>query len=139
MKKEKKSPKHLKHKPIISVNNYSQNDAMYANDTDAVALSIGKAQWDSNQISLKVWRHTGKKWSRQSEELPIHRNLDLSILFLSTLLSETSDNDIESIFTFFVDNHKDVSQIKIFYEQNKRFIKPRIQELKKLLDKVLTN
>jgi hypothetical protein len=31
-------------------------------------------------ISAKVWRHTGEKWSRQSEELPLHRVLDLAIL-----------------------------------------------------------
>ena len=35
------------------------------------------ARWD---ISAKVWRHTGEKWSRQSEELPLHRVLDLAIL-----------------------------------------------------------
>ena len=27
-----------------------------------------------------MWRHTGEKWSRQSEELPLHRVLDLAIL-----------------------------------------------------------
>ena len=31
-------------------------------------------------ISAKVWRYTGEKWSRQSEELPIHRVIDLAIL-----------------------------------------------------------
>jgi len=31
-------------------------------------------------ISAKVWRYTGEKWSRQSEELPLHRVLDLAIL-----------------------------------------------------------
>lgn len=31
-------------------------------------------------ISAKVWRYTGERWSRQSEELPLHRVLDLAIL-----------------------------------------------------------
>ena len=31
-------------------------------------------------ISAKVWRYTGEKWSRQSEELPLHRVIDLAIL-----------------------------------------------------------
>jgi len=31
-------------------------------------------------ISAKIWRHTGEKWSRQSEEMPLHRVLDLAIL-----------------------------------------------------------
>jgi hypothetical protein len=31
-------------------------------------------------ISAKVWRYTGEKWSRQSEELPMHRVIDLALL-----------------------------------------------------------
>jgi hypothetical protein len=34
----------------------------------------------TDQLSAKVWRHTGERWSRQSEELPLHRALDLAIL-----------------------------------------------------------
>jgi hypothetical protein len=37
------------------------------------------------EISAKVWRYTGEKWSRQSEELPLHRILDLAILECETL------------------------------------------------------
>ena len=37
-------------------------------------------------ISAKVWRYTGEKWSRQSEELPLHRVLDLAILIVRTRL-----------------------------------------------------
>ena len=36
-------------------------------------LSLGLAQWNDRRagnISAKVWRHTGERWSRQSEELP---------------------------------------------------------------------
>ncbi len=32
-------------------------------------------------MKIGVWRHTGEKWSRQSEELPLHRVLDLAIRF----------------------------------------------------------
>ena len=37
-------------------------------------------------ISAKVWRNTSGKWSRQSEELPLHRVLDLVILVLCAQL-----------------------------------------------------
>jgi len=43
---------------------------------------LGLAQWNDRgkvDISAKVWRYTGEKWSRQSEELPLHRVLDLAI------------------------------------------------------------
>lgn len=80
-----KTPKKLKHKPIVSVNDYDKIDGKYRNNTDAKALSLGKAQYDNNEISLKIWRNVNSKWSRQSEELPLHRNLDLTILLLDVL------------------------------------------------------
>lgn len=76
-------PVHLSHKPVLEVSNYDQIDGPYANSTDAMGISIGIAQWNGagqSEISAKVWRHTGEKWSRQSEELPLHRVLDLANL-----------------------------------------------------------
>jgi hypothetical protein len=76
-------PTTLKHKPVIVVENYGNVDGRYAYNTDAKGLSLGLAQWNERgkvDISAKVWRHTGGKWSRQSEELPLHRVLDLAIL-----------------------------------------------------------
>ncbi len=84
-----KSPKHLRHKPIISVNDYQKKDGFYAPNSDTKALSIGIAQYDKKLISVKAWRHTGKKWSRESEEIPLHRTLDLSILIINSFLIAT--------------------------------------------------
>ena len=78
-----KIPVSLKHKPVIVVDNYEQVDGRYAYDSDAKGLSLGLAQWNDRgklDISAKVWRYTGEKWSRQSEELPLHRVLDLALL-----------------------------------------------------------
>jgi len=85
-----KIPVELKHKPIIISEDYNLIDGR--NDpkkTDAQGLSIGLAQWNQRgnvDISAKVWRWTGKKWSRQSEEMPLHRVLDLAILVCRTKL-----------------------------------------------------
>ena len=76
-------PTTLKHKPVIVSENYENIDGRSAYHTDAKGLSLGLAQWNDRgkvDISAKVWRHTGEKWSRQSEELPLHRVLDLAIL-----------------------------------------------------------
>ncbi|MEA5082529.1 MAG: DUF6530 family protein [Lachnospiraceae bacterium] len=76
-------PTTLKHKPVITVENYENVDGRRAYDSDAKGLSLGLAQWNDRgnvEISAKVWRYTGEKWSRQSEELPMHRVLDLAIL-----------------------------------------------------------
>jgi hypothetical protein len=84
-----KIPTTLKHKPVIVVENYEHVDGRYAYKSDAKGLSLGLAQWNDRgrlDISAKVWRHTGEKWSRQSEELPLHRVLDLAILICSSKL-----------------------------------------------------
>lgn len=78
-----KIPTTLKHKPVIVVENYENIDGRYAYNSDAKGLSLGLAQWNDRgklEVSAKVWRNTGERWSRQSEELPLHRVLDLAIL-----------------------------------------------------------
>ena len=67
-----KIPTTLKHKPVIVAENYDSIDGRGAYHSDAKGLSLGLAQWNDRgkvDISAKVWRHTGEKWSRQSEEL----------------------------------------------------------------------
>lgn len=78
-----KIPTTLKHKPVIVAEDYDHIDGRDAYESDAKGLSLGLAQWNDRgkvDISAKVWRYTGEKWSRQSEELPLHRVLDLAIL-----------------------------------------------------------
>ncbi|MBT4035508.1 MAG: hypothetical protein HOB84_07425 [Candidatus Marinimicrobia bacterium] len=80
-----KIPSDLKHKPVIVSEDYDRIDGRKAHKSDAKGLSLGLAQWNERgnvDISAKVWRHTGGKWSRQSEELPLHRVLDLAILII---------------------------------------------------------
>jgi len=82
-----KIPTTLKHKPVIVCENYENIDGRYAYNSEAKGLSLGLAQWNERgnvEISAKVWRHTGEKWSRQSEELPLHRVIDLAILICRT-------------------------------------------------------
>ena len=84
-----KIPTTLKHKPVIVSENYENVDGRNAYNSDAKGLSLGLAQWNDRgkvDISAKVWRYTGEKWSRQSEELPLHRVLDLAILILRSQL-----------------------------------------------------
>ncbi|RKN85402.1 DUF6530 family protein [Paenibacillus ginsengarvi] len=81
-------PTTLKHKPVIVSEHYERIDGRSAMNTDAKGLSLGLAQWNDRgkvDISAKVWRHTGEKWSRQSEELPLHRVLDLAILICRSM------------------------------------------------------
>jgi Family of unknown function (DUF6530) len=77
-------PRSLKHKPIVLLP-YEQYDGEYASDTDCLYLSLGWAQYDPRKISLKSMRHTGDKWSRLSEELPVHRVVDCATLLALTI------------------------------------------------------
>ncbi|MDL2258022.1 DUF6530 family protein [Eubacteriales bacterium OttesenSCG-928-K08] len=83
-----KIPTQLKHKPVIVCEDYENVDGRDAYSSQAKGLSLGLAQWNDRgrvDTSAKVWRHTGGKWSRQSEELPLHRVLDLAILLARSL------------------------------------------------------
>lgn len=83
-----KIPTSLKHKPVVVAEDYSKVDGKYAYDTDVQGMSAGLAQWNDRgkvDISAKIWRYTGQKWSRQSEELPLHRVLDLAIFVCDTM------------------------------------------------------
>lgn len=72
-------PDHIAHKPVYLVP-YHDHDPGREGNTDAQYLSVGWSQWDNNELSAKVVRHTGERWSRQSEELPLARLVDLTML-----------------------------------------------------------
>ncbi|WP_047548498.1 DUF6530 family protein [Psychroserpens sp. Hel_I_66] len=131
------SPKHLSHKPIISVNDYDKIDAQYRKNTDVRALSIGNAQYDEDEISLKVWRHTGEKWTRQSEELPLHRSLDLNILLLGALMTDITSGYPKTNLREEIDRIDDVENIKEYYRNHESFLKPRLEELREKLNEFL--
>lgn len=83
-----KIPTTLKHKPVLVVENYENVDGRRAGNSDAKGLSLGLAQWNDRgkvEISAKIWRHTGEKWSRQSEETPLHRVLDMTTFIAQSL------------------------------------------------------
>lgn len=80
---------YLKHKAAISTRDYYKHDGEFAPNTDARVLSIGLSTYeDEKYISAKVWRRGQYNWSRQSEDLPLHRVLDLSIMIISALVAK---------------------------------------------------
>jgi hypothetical protein len=83
-------PQHLEHKPLFAMP-YEKFDGIYKGNTDARYISVGISQWDQKDISLKIMRHTGDKWTRQAEELPLHRVIDSTIFLTKVLLDENHD------------------------------------------------
>lgn len=140
------TPTDLSHKPIVHVKGYFEKDGQFSNDTDAQALSIGFAQWDKHleleerDISLKVWRYVQDHgWSRQSEELPLHRVVDLNILMLAALLKDPSSSASVSNLGETVLDADHFEYIYKYYQHNKRKreIDQRILELSRLLKKFI--
>ena len=131
-------PNNPNHKPIIVVRDYDQIDGMYKG-CDAKTLSIGLAQYDDSDISLKVFRHSATRWSPQSEELPIHRVLDLSILLLRTLAPEQDFLLQTPISTRMVDlssANQNKEDILRHCRNDRSNLIPRIEELKYLLNAI---
>lgn len=131
-------PINLSHKPIIAVNNYDQIDNPNG-QSDAKALSLGEAQYNPNDISAKVFRHNDitNRWSAQSEELPLHRVLDLSILILNRTLIAQGKNDPNYPNNPILGNIQEISPNDIAkldtYLQNYQELYPRIDEIKRLI------
>jgi hypothetical protein len=91
-------PVWLKHQAIFMMP-YAPFDGPYAGKTDAKYLSIGLAQWrndenDPNALSAKVWRYPDEKWSRMSEEIPLHRLADLCTLLVKTFYQDHPTNAV---------------------------------------------
>ncbi|MFB9328752.1 DUF6530 family protein [Paenibacillus aurantiacus] len=81
-------PDTLNHKPVVVAEHYDQVDGRNAGRLDAKCLSLGlTAESGPRQaeLSAKVWRYTGDALSTQSEELPLHRVLDLAILICRSM------------------------------------------------------
>lgn len=136
-------PTHLKHRPIIKLENYDEIDGRFANDTDAKGLSVGVAQWNDGKhweskeldISVKAWRHTEEKWSRQSEEIPPHRLVDMTSLLCSALLY-CKDGNFVSDETFQVSSSRDSALLEILKKGLERE-QPHLDNSLKRLSKML--
>jgi len=63
-------PQHLQHKPVYALP-YQSFDGPFIDSTDMRYISVGIAQYDSEDVSVKTMRHVGGKWTRQAEELPL--------------------------------------------------------------------
>lgn len=146
--KQKDVPKHLSHKPIYAINGYAAVDGYYKNDTDAVGISVGKAQWDSNGVipSVKVWRYD-KRWSRQNEETTFTRALDMAMLVIKVLDKHYHGKDFEPVNSIYgvlkVDEMECDPAIKekfgAFLDANKEDIDAHIRILHTALNSYLNN
>lgn len=144
-----KIPTHLSHIPVIMLENYQAIDGAFANKTDTQGLSVGIAQWNRaghTDFSAKIWRFAyddsnpkGGRWSRQSEEIPLHRTLDLASLVCASIyyakngkFPNDCDYDLsESNDTY----HKEL--LKQFVEKDNEHLQIALKRLAKLVNQLV--
>ena len=141
------APKHLGHKPILEVADYNEHDGVYDVSTDAKALSIGLAQWDKDDegvVSVKVWRNNGTSWKPNSEEMPLHRALDMAYLVAlayddveSHRIENYRDQQVLPSYTDFTIRVSDASKtdvLKKYVEEHQDTLRKRLKVLKDKLN-----
>lgn len=128
-----RSLNNLSHTPIICVN-YESIDSS-AGAGDAKYLSLGRATWakGGEDYSAKAFRlsnegQENERWSRQSEELPFWRVLDLATLLIAAIFHKESNLNEKK-----VGNQNEIDDLKAFLNKNYKTYVPRIMELKRLL------
>ena len=124
-------PDYLSHYPIVGVD-YEKKDSSAG---DAKFLSLGLATWAKGykDYSAKVFRlsnegEPGERWSRQSEELPLWRVLDLATLLVSQIRNIKSSLEEEQ-----VSGDDAYAELQSFLKENYGEYMPRLMELKRLL------
>lgn len=126
-------PMGLAHKPIIACN---YEDACPDDDDDARFISVGRAQYNNNQASVKIFRHSGKHWSRQSEEVPIFR-LGYMMQMLLTAILHLQENDDKTFQTNLNEEIIDPEALNFLREEvrsNRAYLKESFGEIRALLE-----
>ena len=81
-------PTHLNHKPVMGCNYcdiISKLPEGKSDYDDPRYISIGRAQYNQEEASVKIMRHTGSQWSPQSEEVPIQRLPYMMVMLLAAI------------------------------------------------------
>lgn len=123
-------PQNLSHKPIVAIDYEKTDNIADPHAGDAKFLSLGRATWDDkNAFSAKVFRRIDDagKWSRQSEELPFWRLLDLAALLIAFINDKKELVNAEDV------NSKDMQDLKNYIIEHKNIYEDRIKKLKEIL------
>ena len=121
------APEGKTHWPVVTAD-YQNTDAKVGYG-DACYLDIGQSTWDKGEFSAKIWRwaDNGGRWSRQSEELPLTRLLDLATLAIAVITGKQS-NLME-----YPQRGEQVAALTSYMNENMQSLAPRLAELKRLL------
>lgn len=137
-------PQHLGHKPVYAMP-YQFFDGLSNGRSDGRYLSVGLAQWNQDDVSIKIMRHTGNRWTRQAEELPLNRAIDMTSFLAHVLANSegdviqmkpgTFDNQTEQL-TLGRDGNRnatETAQFDRFIDRSEDYLKKKLNILADLL------
>lgn len=91
-------PQNLSHKPMFAVPYQDFDGFWQKKDTDIRYISVGLAQYNLEEVSIKTMRYVQDKkrgiakWTRQAEELPPHRAIDMVTVAAKVFLDSENDH-----------------------------------------------
>ena len=135
----KNIPVHLTHKPVMACNYEDIVDRIPGDCSDAKYISIGHAQYNKEEASVKVMRYTGKMWSRQSEEVPIQRLPYMMIMLLAAIYKIQNPNEAGSGSKYINDEivaSDDMEHLRSEVKNWADYLKDGIEGIKDLLTRI---
>ena len=79
-------PTRLHHKSVVACDYQEINKTLGDFDSsDPRFISVGHAQYNPNEASVKIFRWSSTRWSRQSEEVPVQRLPYMMAMLLATI------------------------------------------------------
>lgn len=100
-------PDQIAHSPVYGLA-YNAHDPDRENNSDVHWLTIGRSQWDPDEPSAKIVRYSGQRWSRQSEEIPLARLVDLTTLLVLAYANDAGEFDLPAGF---LENQPDILRV----------------------------
>jgi hypothetical protein len=133
----KKIPTWLSHKPIYAC---KYGVALGKDDEDAQFLSVGRAQYDQGCAAVKVFRHSGNRWSRQSEEIPISRLGYMMQIFLSAIrVLQAEGPPKQTSLCEEIISPEEMTFLRSQFHENQDEIIHSLKEIKELLNDIDLN
>lgn len=121
------APQGRRHWPVLTVD-YEKVDSE-AGYGDAIFMDIGQSTWDKKDFATKIWRwaYNGECWSRQGEEMPLSRALDLAILVSAAIMGKRSSlQEFDQV-------SEEKEALQNFLIENMQVLGPKCEELRRIL------
>jgi len=127
------------HSPVITTTEFRTIDDQenFGRWTDARALSLGRAQWDRDEFSVKAWRTVNGHWSRQSEEVPLHRALDMALMVISGMIEQKTNVLPGHHLELEVMQPQELNDLRDFIKDRSGLLEERVRELLLLIEQYL--